>query len=310
MRMFPALPLSDTFFMRRLLLLVLLMGGMFAPCLFAEDQLQFPRLRTMQDLVERARDTRYRDPRGLLGQDAFTAGFSAGWTSDYYWRGFKLFDSNLLFRGDAYVNVYGFEASVWGLWDLERDQQRPLEVDYRFRYQFELEGGQMSVGYTYFDFSGSDGDIGTREQGFRRGVQDFPGNKMTPGVHELQVMLSYFTSVIQSEGANLRYTLNYFQRLDDEGSRVESTITFFVDSPHFTIFGDYFEISTTTVFQHRYLTDDTGFHGQLISGRAVYNLHKYRMLPVFFQIEGHYYVPFETQHRGGFFFGGSVNLRF
>lgn len=312
MKMRPALPLSETSYMRRIFIPLLLFAtaGFVSPALFAEDNLNFPRLRTIFDMVQRTRDTRYRDSSGLLGQDAFSGGFSAGWTSDHYWRGFRLFDSSLLFRGDAYINMYGFEASVWGLWDLDREQQRPLQVDYRLRYQFELEGALMSVGYTYYDFSGSDGDIGYEKQGFRNGVRDFPDNRMTPGVHELHLMMTYFTSVIQSEGANLRYTLNLFQRLDNEGTRVENTISFFVDSPQFTVFGDYFEIATTSVYQHRYLSNDAHFQGQTVTGRMVYNLHKYNVLPLFFQIEGHYFIAFHNQYRDGFYFGGSVSVRF
>lgn len=297
--------------MLRFFAVVLLLAAVSAPSLYAEDQLMFPRLRTLQDMVNRTRDTRYRDDRGLMGQDAFTAGFSAGYTSDYFWRGFKLFDGDLLLRGDAYVNVYGFEASVWGMWDLAREQARPTEMDYRFRYQFELEGALLSIGYTYFDFSGSDGSIGRRDQGFgAKPLKDFPDDRMSPSVHELQIMMTYFTSVIQSEGANLRYTLNYFQRLDDEGSRFESTVSFFVDSPMFTIFGDYIEITTTTVYQHRYLTNDSHFQGQTFSARLVYNLHKYGMFPLYFQLEAHYYLAFEADYVDGFWFGGSVNFRF
>jgi hypothetical protein len=309
--MHPAVPLSESFFMRRFLVLFVVLAGLGITGLHAEDVLTFPRLRTLQDMVQRTRDSRYRDDTGLLGQDAFSAGFSVGYISDYYWRGFKLFDGDLLTRGDAYVNIYGFEASVWGMWDFGREQIRPTEVDYRFRYQFELEGALLSVGYTYYDFSGSDGSIGRRDQGFGdKPLKDFPDDKMSPGVHELQLSMTYFTSVIQSEGANLRYTLNYFQRLDDEGSRFESTLSFFVDSPQFTVFGDYFEITTTTVYQHRYLTNESHFQGQTFSARLIYNLHKYGLFPLFFQLEAHYYLAFEKDYVDGFFFGGSVNFRF
>src|SRR5262245_36393992 len=77
--------------------------------LYAEETGYFPRMRQTQDLVRQAGDSRYRDPSGLLGQQAFTAGFRAGYISDYFWRGFKLYDSDMLWHGDAYVNVYGFE---------------------------------------------------------------------------------------------------------------------------------------------------------------------------------------------------------
>ncbi|MCA8914053.1 MAG: hypothetical protein KDB90_01475 [Planctomycetes bacterium] len=290
---------------------VLAAAVLVSDSLRAEDTLQFPRIRQMQDLVRRASDSRYKDEGGLLGQDAFSAGFSAGYISDYYWRGFKLFDSDLLVRGDAYVNVYGFEASVWAMWDAARDKYRPTEVDYRFRYKFEIEGALISIGYTYYDFSGSDGDLGRRDQGFgRQPLKQFPDDRFPPSIHELHIMLTYFTSVLQSEGANLRYTLNYWQRLDDEGSRWESSISLFVDSPTFTVFGDYFEITTTTIYQHRYLTNRSEFQGQISSARVVYNLDKYGIFPMFIQLEAHYYIAFDDDYVDGFYFGGSVNFRF
>lgn len=290
---------------------VAVVAMLFSNGLRAEDTLQFPRIRQMQDLVQRATDSRYKDSEGLLGQDAFTFGFSAGYTSDYFWRGFKLYDSDLLLRGDAYVNIYGFEASAWGIWDLAREQLRPLEADYRLRYKFEIEGALISVGYTLYDFSGSDGDLGARSQGFgREQLKQFPDNEFPNTIHELHLMLTYFTSVLQSEGANLRYTLNYFQRLDDEGSRFESSVALFVDSPTFTIFGDYFEITTTTIYQHRYLTNRSEFQGQISTARLIYNLDKYNLFPVFFQLEAHYFVAFDDDYVDGFYFGGSVNFRF
>jgi hypothetical protein len=283
----------------------------FCDTIRAEDQLQFPRIRQLQDMVRRAGDSRYKDQEGLLGQDAFTAGFSAGYISDYYWRGFRLFNEDLLLRGDAYVNLYGFEASVWTLWDPNRESYRPLEADYRFRYNFEIEGALISVGYTFFDFSGSDGDLGARDQGFgREPLKQFPDDRFPPSIHELHIMVTYFTSVLQSEGANLRYTLNYFQRLDDEGSRIESTVSLFVDSPTFTVFGDYFEITTTTIYQHRYLTNRSEFQGELTTARIVYNLDKYNIFPMFIQLEAHYYIAFDDDYVDGFFFGGSINFRF
>ncbi|MCG3183907.1 MAG: hypothetical protein ICCCNLDF_02017 [Planctomycetes bacterium] len=277
----------------------------------AEDTLQFPRIRQLQDLVQRASDSRYKDQGGLLGQDAFSLGFSAGYISDHYWRGFRLFDADVLCRGDAYVNLYGFEASVWAMWDPSNDRYRPVQADYRFRYKFEIEGALISVGYTWYDFSGSDGDLGARDQGFGRNpLKQFPDDKFPNSIHELHIMMTYFTSVLQSEGANLRYTLNYFQRLDDEGSRIESTVSLFVDSPTFTIFGDYFEITTTTIYQHRYLTNRSEFQGQISTARIVYNLDKYNLFPMFFQLEAHYYVAFDDDYVDGFYFGGSVNFRF
>jgi hypothetical protein len=299
--------------MQRLLLLVLVAATavVYAPEAQAEDQLQFPRLRQLQDMIRRAGDSRYRDPRGLLGQDFFTAGFSAGYVSDHYWRGFRLYDQDLLFRGDVYASIYGFEASAWGIWDLGREQNRPLQADYRLRYSFEYEGALLSVAYTFYDFSGSDGDLGTRRQGFgEEPLRQFPGNRFPSSIHELNINMSYFASVLQEGGANLRYTLNYNQRLDDEGSRIESILSMFVDSPQFTVFGDFVEISTTTTYQHRYLTNDTHFQGQMFSVRLVYNLDKYNIFPVFIQIEGHYYVAFHKQYADGFFWGASLHFRF
>lgn len=293
------------------LILVLLLSSLGAGSLSAEDTIQWPRLRQLQDLVRRASDSRYRDSEGLLGQGAFTAGFSAGYISDYYFRGFKLFDGDLLMRGDAYINIYGFEASVWGMWDLAREQVRPTEVDYQLSYNFEIEGAMIRAAYTFYDFSGSDGSIGRKDQGFgRKPLEPFPDDRFPNSVHELLISFTYFTSVLQQEGANLRYTLNYWQRLDDEGSRFESTVSLFVDSPGFTIFGDYFEITTTSIYQHRYFTNRSEFQGQITSGRVVYNLDKYNIAPVFFMLEAHYFVAFDNDYVDGFFFGATVHFRF
>jgi hypothetical protein len=299
--------------MRRFLLVLLVpvMAGLFAPEVQAEDQLQFPRLRQLQDMLRQAGDGRYQDSRGLFGQDVFTMGFSAGYISDHYWRGFRLFDSDLLFRGDAYVSIYGFEASFWGLWDVGREQNRPLQADYRFRYSFEFEGALVTAAYTWYDFSGSDGDLGTRRQGFGRNpLRQFPGDRFPPSIHELNINMTYFTSVLQEGGANLRYTLDFKQRLDGEGTRIESIVSFFVDSPQFTIFGDYIEVATTTTYQHRYLTDRSHFQGQQFTARLVYNLDKYNMFPVFFLLEAHYVVAFHSDLVDGFHFGASMHFRF
>lgn len=309
----PALPLSDFPRMKSWLAIACLVLPLLvvSSVLGAEEQGYWPRVRQTQDLVRQASDSRYKDPTGLLGQAAFSAGFRAGYISDYYWRGFRLFNEDLLFHGDAYINVYGFEASAWGLWDVGREQTRPLEVDYRFGYNFEIEGALIRIGYTFFDFSGSDGDIGRREQGFgRKPLEDFPDNKFSPAVHEVHIMMSYFTSLVQEGGANLRYTLNYFQRLLDEGTRIDSVVTVFVDSPNFTIFGDYFEIGTTTTYQHRYLTNRTGFQGQTVNGRMVYNLQKYGIFPMFIQLDAWYYVAFDDDFVDGFYFGATINFRF
>lgn len=309
----PALPLSDLLRMncRLAFACVAALLTLGSAAISAEEQNYFPSMRQTQDLVRQASDSRYRDPQGLLGQGAFAAGFRAGYISDYYWRGFKLFDQDLLFHGDAYINVYGFEASAWGLWDIGREQTRPLEVDYRFSYNFEIEGALIRVGYTFFDFSGSDGDIGRRDQGFGRNpLRDFPDDRFSPAVHELHLMMSYFTSLVQESGANLRYTLNVFQRLLEEGTRIDSVVTVFVDSPNFTIFGDYFEVGTTTTYQHRYLTNRSGFQGQTVNGRMVYNLDKYRIFPMFIQIDAWYYVTFDDDFVDGFYFGASLNFRF
>lgn len=295
----------------RLVLAILMLVPCFGVSLYAEEMNYFPRMRQTQDLVRQASDSRYRDPRGFMGQEPFIAGFRAGYISDYYWRGFRLFDQDLLFHGDAYVNLYGFEFSAWGLWDMGREQSRPLEVDYRFNYFFELEGALLGIGYTFFDFSGSDGDIGRKDQGFGdQPLRDFPDNRFSPSVHEMHLFMSYFTSVIQEGGANLRYTLNIFQRLDDEGTRFDSTIAMFVDSPTFTIFGDYIEIGTTTTYQHRYLTNRSGFQGEYVNVRLVYNLHKYGVFPMFIQLDAWYYIAFQKDLVDGFYFGATLNLRF
>lgn len=293
------------------LALLALVSVMCLAPLAAEEQNYFPRTRMTQDLILKAGDSRYRDPRGLLGQGAFSAGARAGYISDYYWRGFKLYDQDLLLHGDAYLNIYGFEISAWGIWDANREKNRPLEADYRFNYFFELEGSLIGLGYTFFDFAGSDGDIGRKTQGFGdKPLRDFPDDKFPASIHEAHIMFSTFAGLLQEGGANLRYTLNLHQRLDDEGTRVDNVISLFVDGPSFTVFGDYFEIGTTTTYQHRYLTNDAYFQGQTVHGRAVYNLHKYGIAPLFIQIDAWYYVAFHKELVDGFYFGATLNLRF
>ncbi len=291
------------------ILLVALSIG--AGTLCAEDIDYFPRVRSIQDLIERASGSQYKDNTTLLGNELFSAGAGVGYTSDYYWRGFRLFNDDLLFRGDAYINVYGFEASVWTMYNLNRSSLRPTETDYRFRYQFEIEGTIVSLGYTWYDFSGSDGSLGKPNQGFgKKAPKEFPDNRFPNSIHEAQISLSYFPSVLQAGGVNLLFTVNAFQRLDDEGTRVESSVTVFVDSPQFTVFGDYFSVTTTSIYQHRYLTNRSGFQGQTSHARLVYNLDKYRIAPVFFVIEGIYYAGFSKELVDGFYFGVSINLRF
>lgn len=277
----------------------------------AENMHHLPRLRQIQDLLKRATGSRYNDRKGLLGNQAFTAGVAAGYISDYYWRGFQLFNDDLLTYGDAYVNIYGVEANVWGMWNFNREQQRPTEMDYRIRYQFEIEGTIVSLGYCFYDFSGSDGSLGKRNQGFgNKGKEVFPDNRFPSGIHELQLHMTYFTSVLQQQGVNLMFSANYFQRVDDEGSRIEASVTLFVDNPTFTILGDYFSITTTDVYQHRYLTNRSGFQGQTTHARIVYNLEKYRMAPLFIVLEAIYYAGFNKELVDGFYWGASVNLRF
>ncbi len=293
------------------ILVVLLSLCCIAPTqLHAETPNDLPRLRQIQDLIKRATGTRYRDKK-TLGNEEFSAGLAAGYTSDYYWRGFRLFNDDLLFYGDAYVNFYGVEASVWGMLDFGREQQRPTEMDYRLRYQFEIEGTIISVGYCFYDFSGSDGDLGKRNQGFgRNGRKEFPDDKYPASIQEIQLHMTYFTSVLQQQGVNLMFSTNLFQRIDDEGTRIEISVTLFVDNPTFTILGDYFSLTTTDVYQHRYLTNRSGFQGQTTQARIVYNLEKYRMAPLFIVLEADYYTAFNKDFVDGFYFGASVNLRF
>lgn len=285
--------------------------SLFSASLCAEEIDYLPRVRTIQDLVERASNSKYKDKETILGNELFSAGASVGYVSDYYWRGFRLFNDDLLFRGDAYVNIYGIEASAWTMYNLNRNSFRPTETDLRLRYQFEIEGTIISLGYTFYDFSGSDGSLGKRNQGFGKNAKkEFPDDRFPSSIHELQLSASYFPSVLQAGGVNLLFTVNYFQRLDDEGSRIESSVTLFVDSPQFTIFGDYFSITTTNTYQHRYLTNRSAFQGQTTHGRIVYNLDKYRIAPLFFMIEGMYYAGFHKDLVDGFYFGVSIHLRF
>ncbi|MBV6515217.1 MAG: hypothetical protein HPKKFMNG_00853 [Planctomycetes bacterium] len=285
--------------------------SLFCSALCAENIDYFPRVRSIQDLVERASGSKYKDKTTLLGNELFSFGASAGYTSDYYWRGYQLFNEDLLAYADGYVNIYGFEASVWTMYNFNRSNLRPTETDYRFRYQFEIEGTIISLGYTWYDFAGSDGSLGKPNQGFgKKAPKEFPDDRFPSSIHEAQLSLSYFPSVLQAGGVNLLFTVNVFQRLDDEGTRIESSVTVFVESPQFTIFGDYFSITTTTTYQHRYLTNRSYFQGQTTHGRLVYNLDKYRIAPIFFVIEGIYYTGFNKDLVDGFYFGGSINIRF
>ncbi len=292
-------------------LFLLLLISIASGTVCAEDIDYLPRTRTIQDLVERASNSKYKDNEAILGNELFSAGASIGYISDYYWRGFRLFNDDLLFRGDAYVNIYGIEASAWTMYNLNRNSFRPTETDLRLRYQFEIEGTIISLGYTFYDFSGSDGSLGKPNQGFGKNApEEFPDDRFPNQIHEVQLSASYFPSVLQAGGVNLLFTVNYFQRIDDEGSRVESSVTLFVDSPQFTIFGDYFAITTTNTYQHRYLTNRSGFQGQTTHAKIVYNLDKYRIAPIFFTIEGIYYAGFHKDLVDGFYFGFTINIRF
>ncbi|MDC1142704.1 hypothetical protein OAU50_06405 [Planctomycetota bacterium] len=294
--------------MRVSFVLLLLLVSASSATLHAEDQLQYPRVRTLQDMIKQASgDSRYKDG----SNDMLSLGFSAGWQNEFAYRDFKLFDSGLLFDGDAYVNFMGVEASAWAMWDLDNDRDRPVLAVYSARYKFHLEGALMSLGYKFNDFSGSDGDLGSEKQGFgKNGLLDFPDNKFPSSLHEAHLMMSYFTGAIQETGANMRFSLNYWQRLDDEGSRVEMTVALFVNENTFTIFGDFIEIATTTTFQHRYLNNNDGFPGQMTSGRIVYDLDKYNIFPMFIQLDIHYFVAFDKEYADGLYFGASANVKF
>lgn len=282
-----------------------------ASSLHAGDQLHFPRIRQLRDLVNRASDSRYRDPQGLLGQSAFTAGASAGYISDYYYKGFRLEDSKLLFRGDAYVNIYGIEASVWGIWDADREQYRPRHAEYRIRYKFELEGALWSLGYSFNDFSGGDGDYGSRKQGFgNKRLEQFKDDKFPSSTHQLEFHMTYFTGLVQDGGANMRFSLDVDQRLDDEGTRVATTVGFFVSQKHLTFFGNFIEIASTTVYQHRYFTNESDFQGDTISGRIAYDLYQDLGIPLMFEFEVHYFVPIQKELVDALFFGGKISINF
>ncbi|MHC4841952.1 MAG: hypothetical protein ACYTDT_13525 [Planctomycetota bacterium] len=294
--------------MRVSFVLLLLLISACSATLHAEDQLQYPRMRTLQDMIRQASgDTRYKDP----SQDLLTLGFSAGWQSEYYWRDFKLFDSAALMDADAYVNFMGIEASAWALWDFDNGRQRPVQATYSGRYKFNMEGSLMSLGYNFHDFAGSDGDLGSPSQGFgKKGLLDFPDNKFPSSIHEFHLMMSYFTGAIQQTGANMRFSMNYWQRVDDEGSRIEATVALFVNENQFTIFGDFIELATTTTFQHRYLNNNDGFPGQMTSIRIVYDLDKYNIFPIFFQVDVHYFIAFDSDYADGLYFGVSANVKF
>ena len=81
--------------------------SLFCSALCAENIDYFPRVRSIQDLVERASGSKYKDKTTLLGNELFSFGASAGYTSDYYWRGYQLFNEDLLAYADGYVNIYG-----------------------------------------------------------------------------------------------------------------------------------------------------------------------------------------------------------
>ena len=80
--------------------------------------------------------------------------------SKYIWRGFKLDDDPVMQPG-VYLGGYGFEASIWGSFDIDNnDALDSDEVDYAVSYTLGLErylNIPMSVsgGYTYYDFVGA-----------------------------------------------------------------------------------------------------------------------------------------------------------
>jgi hypothetical protein len=77
--------------------------------------------------------------------------------SKYIWRGFKLDDDPVLQSG-AYIDGYGFSASVWGSFDINpKDDLDSDEVDYSVGYTYDLYKVlkiPVSIlgGYTYYDF--------------------------------------------------------------------------------------------------------------------------------------------------------------
>jgi len=80
--------------------------------------------------------------------------------SKYMWRGFKL-DNDPVIQPGVYVDAYGFNASIWGSFDIgNNDTLDSDELDYSAGYTLDLkEYTELPVsvcgGYTYYDFIGA-----------------------------------------------------------------------------------------------------------------------------------------------------------
>ncbi|MDP8297147.1 MAG: TorF family putative porin [Candidatus Orphnella occulta] len=77
--------------------------------------------------------------------------------SKYIWRGFVL-DNDPVMQSGAYVDGYGFNASIWGSFDIDsKDDLNSDEVDYSVGYSYDLKEKlnvpvSVSGGYIYYDF--------------------------------------------------------------------------------------------------------------------------------------------------------------
>ncbi len=81
--------------------------------------------------------------------------------SKYIWRGFTL-DNDPVLQSGAYIDGYGFSASIWGSFDIDpKDDLNSDEVDYSIGYSYDLKEklnipASVSGGYIYYDFPSVD----------------------------------------------------------------------------------------------------------------------------------------------------------
>lgn len=102
-------------------------------------------------------ETEDKEDKALLKDTEIELSADVGVYSKYIWRGFKLDDDPVMQSG-AYLDGYGFNASIWGSFDIDpKDDLNSDEVDYSVGYTYNLNEAlkvplSVSGGYTYYDF--------------------------------------------------------------------------------------------------------------------------------------------------------------
>jgi len=126
--------------MRRAIVITLgtiLVAGLLSPGIFAEEDDETGKPILSETEIEISADTAV--------------------YSQYIWRGFKL-DGDPVSQTGVYASGYGFDASVWGSFDIDsEDLLDSDEIDYSVGYTLGLEDYikipmSISGGYIYYDF--------------------------------------------------------------------------------------------------------------------------------------------------------------